>query len=77
MENLINCVICKNEFPRKLTVLFDKNKYTLHGENAIQLDEIQIPKTTCKELHMQRMSFTTSAKYFMCILPFKCESTPV
>ena len=55
-ESLINCVIWKNEFPRKLTVLFDKNKYTLHGENAIQLDEIPslpVRSYICKECLLQ------------------------
>ena len=35
-KSLINCVICNNEFQRKLTCIFDKKKYTLLGENIIQ-----------------------------------------
>ena len=39
-ESLINCVICNNEFQRKLTCIFDKKKYTLLGENIIQQNHI-------------------------------------
>ena len=51
-ESLINCVICKNEFQRKLTVLFDKKKYTLLGKNTVQVDQIPslaVRSYICKE----------------------------
>ena len=72
-ESLINCVIVRmNSKGNWQFYLIKRNihylvKYCPSWSNTI---------TTCKELHMQRISFTTQPNIHVC-LAFKCESTPV
>ena len=51
-ESILNCVVCKNETPRKLTFTFDVKKYTSMPQN-VDTKETHVRSYTCRTCHFQ------------------------
>ena len=51
-ESILNCVVCKNETPRKLTFTFDVKKYTSMPQN-VDTNRTHMRSYICKTCHFQ------------------------